>query len=72
VIIEDLSQKNDKLDKLFTITKTPNDLTENERQTLFVIGQHFIFGIEGTGLSKIELQTELNKTGYIINKDLKL
>jgi Fic family protein len=69
-VIQDLSRKKEKMDRLESSIRSL-DLTNNEKDTLFIIGQYYVFGIEGTGISKQELEYEQGKTPYIITKELK-
>lgn len=70
-IIQDLSQKKEKMDLLIHLINELEDLNELERKILFIIGQHYIFGIEDTGLSKRELEKVLNVSEYAIRNVLK-
>ncbi|MGO4890019.1 Fic family protein [Anaerobacillus sp. MEB173] len=70
IVIEDLSKKKEKIDILQERINSL-DLSDGEKETLYIIGQHFIFGIKGTGISKKELQYQQGKTDYYINKEIK-
>lgn len=70
-IIQDLSQKNEKMNKLSAMIRSFENLTDQERNIIFVIGQHFIFGIKGTGISKKELEITLDVSEYVVRNALK-
>ncbi len=70
-ILQDLSDKKGKMIRLSEFIKTLEGLNNIEKDILFVLGQHFIFGIEGTAMSKKELQNGLDLTDYVIRKELK-
>lgn len=69
-IIQDLSQKNEKMEKLKRLIQDLEDLTKPEKEILFIIGQHYIFGIQGSGISKRELEAVLDTTEYVVRNAL--
>ena len=70
-ILEILSQKKDKMGKISSLTQSQNDLNDSEKSILFILGQHYIFGIEGTGITMKELESVLEITEYVVRKALK-
>lgn len=67
-VIEDLSKKFGIFNKLKEIIAEVDNLTKEEKEVLFVIGQHYIFGIEGTGISKKELGIVTEASDYSVGK----
>ena len=71
-IIADLSRKNETVEKLSEITQDLDiDLAKQEKEILYVIGQHYIFGIKGSGMSKKELEIIFETSEYAIRNALK-
>ncbi|MGJ7920637.1 Fic family protein [Neobacillus sp. LXY-4] len=70
-ILEDLSKKKEKMEKISLLSKSHDDLNDFEKQILFILGQHYIFGIEGTGMTMKELESVLEVTEYVVRKSLK-
>jgi len=64
-IIQELSEKQEKLHLLYlAIEKQKETFSEEEFECLFIIGQVEIFGSENAGISRKELENELNLSTY--------
>lgn len=70
-ILEDLSKKKGKMGNISYFSQNHDDLNEIEKQILYILGQHYILGIEGTGLTMKELESALEVTEYVVRKSLK-
>lgn len=70
-ILADLSYKSNRLDQLFELITHLELSSDLSREIIFIAGQNDIFGIEDTGISKSEFVTALEKTDYIIGKEIK-
>ncbi|MGD6900056.1 Fic family protein [Bacillus infantis] len=70
-ILKDLSEKKEKMEQLQELIHNIEDVSDLGRNIVYILGQHIIFGIEGTGMSKKELEMGLEITDYVIRKELK-
>lgn len=70
-ILADLSYKSNKMDQLVELISHLDLSNELSRDVLFIAGQHDIFGIEGTGISRHELSEAKDTTEYKISKEIK-
>ena len=60
------------MEQLQELMHTIESVSDLGRNIVFILGQHLIFGIEGTGMSKKELEMGLERTDYVIRKELKI
>lgn len=70
-ILADLSEKKEKMESLSgIITELSNKegLSQEGRDILYILGQSYIFGIEGKGMTRQELISISEKTPHIISK----
>lgn len=70
-ILADLSERIEKIDQLHQLIKEIAELDVLCKDILFIIGQDYIFGIEGEGIAKSILIKGLDVTKYKIDKSLK-
>ncbi|PAD69955.1 hypothetical protein CHH83_05995 [Bacillus sp. 7586-K] len=70
-ILADLSYKSQRLEQVYHLIENLDLLSDIAKTIAFITGQHYIFGIEGTGISKSELTRVLDKTDYVISKEIK-
>lgn len=68
-VLVELSQKRNKLRHLAYLVRECN-LEEKLGKNLYIIGQNFIFGIEGKGISQSELKSELEMSTYSVRTRL--
>ena len=66
----DLTEKEQKMAALYALMKKLNIGEETKKNIMFFLGQSYIFGIPGKGLTKKELLSLTGKTEYIVRKAL--
>ncbi|MBB5324142.1 Fic family protein [Anoxybacillus tepidamans] len=69
-ILADLSEKEQRMKMLFSLVKELNIRDEMKENIIFILGQNYIFGIKGKGMTKKELIRITEKTEYVIRKAL--
>jgi len=69
-ILEELSQKQAKMEQLELLIQSLNFKDKNCMNILYILGQNYIFGIEGKGLTKNELISATSKTAYLVRNAL--
>lgn len=71
-ILADLTEKQIKMKRLNEVIENLPLSDDFSKNILFILGQNFIFGIEGKGMTRKELLRVTNKTDYVIKKHLDL
>lgn len=69
-VLADLTEKEQKMAALYALMKKLNIGEETKKNIMFFLGQSYIFGIPGKGLTKKELLSLTGKTEYIVRKAL--
>lgn len=70
-ILEDLAERVEKIGQLHQLINDLEELDTLCKDILFVIGQDYIFGLEGEGIEKSILIKGLDVTKYKVDKSLK-
>ncbi|MCC2391577.1 Fic family protein [Bacillus cereus group sp. Bc002] len=70
-ILEDLAERVEKIGQLHQLINELEELDSLCQDILFVIGQDYIFGLEGEGIEKSVLIKGLDVTKYKVDKSLK-
>ncbi|MEC5304798.1 Fic family protein [Bacillus thuringiensis] len=70
-IIEELLVRGEKIYQLYDLIEGINGIDSLCKSILFIVGQDYIFGLEGEGIAKSILITELELTKYKVDKCLK-
>lgn len=73
-ILADLSEKKEKMESLSNMideVSITDSLSKESQEILYVLGQNYIFGIEGKGMTKQELIMIREKTPYVVGRALK-
>ncbi|MCL1991084.1 MAG: Fic family protein [Defluviitaleaceae bacterium] len=68
-ILDELLRKTNQLNKLFSVVEVGMaHLHADEKEVLEVLGQHYLFGLEGESFSKKELEDVLELSAYKVSK----
>jgi Fic family protein len=69
-ILADLSEKKEKMEHLRGLIKNLEIADDLSNRILFILGQNYIFGIEGKGMTQNELLRITDKTKFVVRRTL--